>query len=174
MRFRYSLSDPSQNEFDSLPRLTFPLSSGTREVEATGLVDSGATVNVLPYEIGIRLGEKWDDSRPHIRLAGNLGNFPAIPLAATAKIGDFDLNIVNLISFKSSPLAATAKTGDFDPVRLVFAWVRTDAPLILGQTNFFMEFDVCFYRSMTGFSAERDVNPIRQKCPISQSGKDKI
>ncbi len=106
MKFSYSVSDPSQNEFDSLPRLTFLLTLGGRELEVTGLVDSGATVNVLPYEIGIRLGEIWDDSRPHISLAGNLGNFPAIPLAATAK------------------------TGDFRPVRLVFAWVKTDAPLI--------------------------------------------
>lgn len=127
MKFSYSVSDPSQNEFDSLPRLTFPLNLGNREVEVTGLVDSGATVNVLPYEIGIRLGEIWDDSKPHIRLAGNLGNFPAIPLATTAKI------------------------VDFSPVRPVFAWVKTDAPLILGQTNFFMEFGVCFYRSKLEF-----------------------
>ncbi len=127
MKFSYSVSDPSQNEFDSLPHLTFLLNLGNREVEVTGLVDSGATVNVLPYEIGIRLGEIWDDSKPHIRLAGNLGNFPAIPLATTSKI------------------------GDFSPVRLVFAWVKTDAPLILGQTNFFMEFGVCFYRSKLEF-----------------------
>ena len=127
MKFSYSVSDPSQNEFDSLPRLTFLLNLDNREVEVTGLVDSGATVNVLPYEIGIRLGKIWDDSKPHIRLAGNLGNFPAIPLATTAKI------------------------GDFSPVRLVFAWVKTDAPLILGQTNFFMEFGVCFYRSKLEF-----------------------
>ncbi len=127
MRFSYSLSDASQNEFDSLPRLTMLLGCGSHEFEVTGLVDSGATVNVLPYEIGIELGEVWDDRRPNIRLAGNLGNFPAIPLAATAKI------------------------GDFRPVRLVFAWVRTDTPLILGQTNFFMEFDVCFYRSSLEF-----------------------
>ncbi len=125
MRFSYSVSDSSQNEFDSLPRLTFFLSLGAYELEVTGLVDSGATVNVLPYEIG--LGEVWDESKPHIRLAGNLGSFPAIPLAATAKI------------------------GDFRPVRLAFAWVKADAPLILGQTNFFMEFDVCFYRSSIEF-----------------------
>lgn len=127
MRFSYTLSDPSQNEFDSLPRLTFFLNLDSREVEVTGLVDSGATVNVLPYEVGIELGEKWDERKPHIRLAGNLGNFPAIPLVATAKI------------------------GKFKPVRLVFAWVKTDAPLILGQTNFLMEFDVCFYRSALEF-----------------------
>ena len=127
MRLRYSVSDPSQNEFDSLPRLTFSLSCNNRQIEVTGLVDSGATVSVLPYEIGIRLGEIWDDRKANIRLAGNMGNFPAMPLAATAKI------------------------GNFQPVRLVFAWVRTDAPLILGQTNFFMEFDVCFYRSKLEF-----------------------
>nr|VFK22219.1 MAG: hypothetical protein BECKLPF1236A_GA0070988_103367 [Candidatus Kentron sp. LPFa]VFK35160.1 MAG: hypothetical protein BECKLPF1236C_GA0070990_103396 [Candidatus Kentron sp. LPFa] len=127
MKFSYSVSDPSQSEFDNLPRLTFLLSLDSREVEATGLVDSGATVNVLPYSTGIRLGEKWDDSRPYIRLTGNMGNFPAIPLAATAKI------------------------GDFRPVHLMFAWVKTDAPLILGQTNFFMEFDVYFYRSKLEF-----------------------
>ncbi len=127
MKFRYSVNDPSQNELDSLPRLTFSLFCNSRQAEVTGLVDSGATVSVLPYEIGIRLGEIWDDRKANIRLAGNLGNFPAIPLAATAKI------------------------GDFDPVRLVFAWVKTGAPLILGQTNFFMEFDVCFYRSNLEF-----------------------
>ena len=127
MKFSYSVSDPSQNEFDSLPRLTFLLSFGNHEVEVTGLLDSGATVNVLPYEIGIRLGEVWDDSKPHIQLAGNPGNFSAIPLTATATI------------------------GDFKPVRLVFAWLKAEAPLILGQTNFFMEFDVCFYRSSLEF-----------------------
>ena len=127
MKFRYSVSDPSQNEYDSLPRLTFSLHCNNRQAEVVGLVDSGATVSVLPYEIGIRLGEIWDDRKANIRLTGNLGNFPATPLTAIAKI------------------------GDFEPVRLVFAWVKTDAPLILGQTNFFMEFDVCFYRSKLEF-----------------------
>ena len=33
-------------------------------------------------------------------------------------------------------------------VRLAFAWVNSDSiPVILGQINFFLEFDVCFYRS---------------------------
>ena len=44
-----------------------------------------------------------------------------------------------------------AKIGDFAPVRLVFAWVKKEVPLILGQTNFFLEFDVYFYRSKLEF-----------------------
>ena len=41
-------------------------------VEAIGLVDSGATVNVLPYQIGVGLGAVWDSSNATIQLAGNL------------------------------------------------------------------------------------------------------
>jgi hypothetical protein len=38
------------------------------------------------------------------------------------------------------------------PIRLVFAWTRAeDVPVIFGQTNFFMEFNVCFYRSQATF-----------------------
>jgi hypothetical protein len=127
LKFRYSVSNPSQSEYDSLPRLTFSLFCNNLQAEVVGLVDSGATVNVLPYEAGLQLGEIWDDQKTNIRLSGNLGNLPAIPLSAIAK------------------------TGDFEPVRLVFAWVKSDVPLILGQTNFFMEFDVCFYRSKSEF-----------------------
>ncbi len=47
MRFKYSTIDTSQNEFDSLPRIPLRLCLGDRAVEALGLVDSGATVNVL-------------------------------------------------------------------------------------------------------------------------------
>jgi hypothetical protein len=131
MRFKYSTTDPSQNEFDSLPRIPLRLCQGDRAVEALGLVDSGATVNVLPYEIGIELGADWDDSKAIIQLAGNLSNLTAMPFFATAEI------------------------HDFAPVQLVFAWVkRANTPLILGQTNFFLEFDVCFYRSKLEFEIE--------------------
>jgi len=37
-------------------------------------------------------------------------------------------------------------------VRLAFAWAKTDTvPLILGQVNFFLEFDVCLFRSRAVF-----------------------
>jgi hypothetical protein len=89
-----------------------------------GLVDSGATVNVLPSDAGTQLGAVGDDRKANLRGAGALGSQPAIPLFAMAQIGDLPL------------------------VRLAFAWVkRSDVPLIFGQTKFFMAFDVCFYRS---------------------------
>jgi hypothetical protein len=131
MRFKYSTSNPSQNEFDSLPRIPLTLHNRDRLIEVVGLVDSGATINVLPYEIGIQLDGVWDDSKAVLRLAGNLSNQPAMPFFTIAQIGDFAL------------------------VRLAFAWVKsTNAPLILGQTNFFLEFDVCFYRSKLEFEVK--------------------
>lgn len=96
-----------------------------------GLVDSGATVNVLPYEVGIQLGAQWETRKATIPLAGNLGRQLAMPLFCMATV------------------------GNYEPIRLAFAWVNTpNMPLILGQTNFFMEFDVHFYRSRLEFEIE--------------------
>lgn len=131
MRFQYSTTSPTQNEFDSLPRLPLLLRREDRRIEAVGLVDSGATVNVLPYELGLQLGGIWDDRRAVIQLTGNLSNQPAMPFAANPQI------------------------GEFSPTELLFAWVkRPNTPLILGQTNFFLEFDVCFYRSKFEFEVK--------------------
>jgi hypothetical protein len=131
MRFKYSTSNPSQNEFDSLPRIPLILHSRDRSVEVLGLVDSGATINVLPYEIGVQLEGVWDDSKAILRLTGSLSNQPAMPFFAIAQI------------------------GNFTPVRLAFAWVKSaNAPLILGQTNFFLEFNVCFHRSKLEFEVK--------------------
>ncbi len=132
MRVRYSTTDPAQDEYDSLPRLAVTLRLNNRSMEVVGIVDSGATVNVLPYSVGLRLGAIWDARKANLHLAGNLGDRDAMPVFALAQV------------------------GEFAPVRLAFAWVdRDDVPLILGQTNFFMEFEVCFYRSRLEF----EVNP---------------
>ncbi len=63
MRFRYSTNSLTQNEFDSLPRIPIILEKDNLSIEANGLVDSGATVNVLSYELGIQLGGVWDNSK---------------------------------------------------------------------------------------------------------------
>ncbi len=124
MRFRYSTQHPSQNEFDSLPRVPLVLHREGHTVDALGLVDSGATVSVMPHELGVQLGAIWSDNRAIIQLAGNLGNQPATPFFAMVQV------------------------GDHAPVQLALAWTKSpNVPLILGQVNFFLEFNICFYRS---------------------------
>ncbi len=113
---------------DALPQLPLSLSYRGTAVEVVGLLDTGASVNVLPYSVGIQLGAVWDEQTTSVTLAGNLATVEARGLLVSAQI------------------------GDFDPVRLVFAWsLSDDAPLLLGRMNFFLEFDVCFYRSKLVF-----------------------
>lgn len=131
MRLSYSTTSPTQDETDSLQRLPLVLRHGDHVVRAVGLVDSGATVNVLPYRFGIQLGAVWDERKAVLQLAGNLGDLAAQPVFPMAEI------------------------GDLAPVRLAFAWSRRDdIPLILGQMNFFMEFEVCFYRWQREFEVK--------------------
>ena len=97
-------------------------------MSAIGLLDTGATVNVLPYTIGKQLGAVWEEQATTVHLTGNLA-------ALEARV-----------------LLASARVGSFDPVKLAFAWTQSEeVPLILGQVNFFMEFDVCFFRSRSEF-----------------------
>jgi hypothetical protein len=114
-----------------MPRLGLTLSHGPRSVEVTGLLDTGAAVNVLPYTMGVALGADWDQPRATIPLTGSLGTVEARALVVWG---------------------AHPQLTPHGPVRLVFAWTHAeDAPLIFGQTNFFMEFDVCFFRAQGVF-----------------------
>lgn len=131
-RFEYTSANAQVGEAGFLPQLSLTMTRENQSVTASGLLDTGATVNVLPYHIGFQLGAKWDPQATAITLTGNLSLFPARPFIVLASV------------------------GSFPPTRLVFAWTQAeDVPLILGQVNFFMEFDVCFYRSQRAF----DVRP---------------
>jgi hypothetical protein len=114
-----------------MPRLPMVLSIGGRSVEVMGLLDTGAAVSVLPYRVGLALGAVWEDQTVPVSLVGSLGQFEARALMVTAS---------------HSQIAGDAN------VQLVFAWTQAEnAPVIFGQMNFFLEFDVCFYRSQSAF-----------------------
>lgn len=58
----------------------------------------------------------------------------------------------NLAPVEARGLVISAQVGGFTPIRLVFAWsMKDDVPLLLGRMNFFLKFDVCFYRSQRTF-----------------------
>ncbi|MBE9054893.1 retroviral-like aspartic protease [Sphaerospermopsis sp. LEGE 08334] len=113
---------------DALPKLPLTLTYRNLSVDVSGLLDTGASVNVLPYSVGIQLGAIWEEQTTSVMLAGNLAPVEARGLLISAHI------------------------GSFEPVRLVFAWcLSDDVPLLLGRMNFFLEFDVCFYRADLAF-----------------------
>ena len=115
-------------DVDVVPSLPLTLTYGQSSIAVSGLLDTGASVNVLPYSVGRDLGAIWEEQNFSVQLAGNLATVEAKGLVVSAQI------------------------GDFQPVTLVFAWSQTDdVPILLGRMNFFLEFDVCFYRSRSLF-----------------------
>ena len=58
-------------------------------VRAHGLIDSGATVNVLPFGLGLRLGAVWKAQTTAVKLTGNIAAQEARALVADAIVGEF-------------------------------------------------------------------------------------
>jgi hypothetical protein len=74
------------------------------------------------------LGFVWENQKVALKLGGNLAS-------SEARAVFVDVSIEGLAT-----------------KQLAFAWAQSEkAPLLLGQTNFFMEFDVSFARSALFF-----------------------
>ncbi len=111
-QFPYLVRDSNTPSASLAPLLPLVLST-EQIVSALGLLDSGATVNVLPFSLGQKLGLDWNQQRHPVLLGGNLS------------------------SVEARGVALSVQVAEFAPVRLAFAWAQTDAvPLILGQVNF--------------------------------------
>lgn len=123
-RYPFISGDTALGEASFHPYLPITLVHQQASVAVPGLLDTGASVNVLPYLLGVELGYEWERQTTSLSLTGNLAQYEARVVLVQAVV------------------------GQSEAVRLVFAWTQaTNVPLILGQVNFFMEFDVCFYRS---------------------------
>lgn len=103
----------------------------TARMTVPALVDSGATVNVLPRDIGEQMGLDWKSHRAILPFAGTIHHRPALALPLFVKV----------------PQLA--------PQRVLFAWSELSTSdhmmVLLGQTNFFDEFDVNFRKSQGYF-----------------------
>jgi hypothetical protein len=126
--FSYKIIDRNLGMVDRMPYLPLTLNLNDRSSNVEGLLDTGASVNVLPYEFGRELGLIWEDETISVVLAGNLAQFEARAVVVNVRV------------------------SSFPTVDLAFAWTQaTNVPLILGQANFFFEFDVCFFRARSEF-----------------------
>ncbi|MCB0033371.1 MAG: hypothetical protein KDE51_05110 [Anaerolineales bacterium] len=113
-----------------MPLVDLKLSKGPKGLTVSALVDSGASLNILPMDVGLELGLVWEEQNYVIDLGGMLQGVQAYGVVLEAQIGD-------------SP-----------PTHLAFAWVNRPSSQIrtlLGQVNFFQEYDVYFYGSEQAF-----------------------
>lgn len=129
--FPYSQRYPALGPAGMMPYLPLELRFGGNLIQAHGLVDSGATINVLPFQLGVQLGADWNRLQSIAALGGILGSVPAKFLLVQATV------------------------APFAPVIRTFAWSQDpNVPLLLGQFDFFEFFDVCFRRSRLVFEIQ--------------------
>ena len=127
-RFPYLHRGQPGDPFGFAPLLPIRLTRDAVMITELALVDSGASMNTLPYSLGLRFGVDWNSLPMTVQLGGGKG-------AVSAKL-----------------LAVDGLVAGFPAVQLLFAWAQTDSyPLLLGQSNFFMIFDVCFHRTQSHF-----------------------
>ena len=60
VRFAYADTAPSRAEGSRLAYVPITLRHETHVLTVTGLLDTGSTVNVLPYPLGFQLGFVWE------------------------------------------------------------------------------------------------------------------
>jgi hypothetical protein len=108
-RFPFIEGRNQAGEANVFPCVPITLSYRDCVLEVVGLLDTGASLNVLSYHVGLALGAVWEEQTLSIALAGNLA-----PLEARG-------------------LVVVGQISDFPPVRLAFAWAKSnDPPIILG------------------------------------------
>ncbi len=72
-----------------LPYLPLRLNYQSTSLDLEALLDTGSTVNVLPYELGLQLGAIWEQQTAALQLAGNLSSVEARGILLTAILGEF-------------------------------------------------------------------------------------
>lgn len=130
-RFSYT---PIPEFSGGMPFIDLQLSHEGRRISASALIDSGAALNILPFDMGLELGFLWEQQTVPLDLGGILRDAQAYAVLVHAEL---------------SP---------FQPMELGFAWVNKPSPgirTLLGQVNFFQEFNVCFYGYLQAF----DITP---------------
>jgi hypothetical protein len=124
------LSLPYQvvNEYSSLPFIWLRMKWQQRIIEAWGLVDSGASINVLPHRVGLQLGLNWDE-------------LPVGPVIGGAVAG------------QTRTVSVLASIADFGDIPMAFCWLNHDnTRLVLGHQDFLEKFVVCFDTKNQNFS----------------------
>ncbi len=130
-RFPYVLKQGGSGPLDMLPIVPVSLSHSTISLDVMALIDSGASMSVLPYNVGLAFGMSWK-LLPHSLYIGGAGG-----------------------SVQAKRLDLTAVVAPFAPTSLTFAWVNTNSyPFVLGHANFLFKFDVFLSRRHSYFEIQ--------------------
>jgi hypothetical protein len=79
--------NPGSGRLDLMPDLPIVLRRQTHSLSAVELIDSGASISVLPYSLGVQLGFDWNTQKADITLAGTLAHVGARGIVVEAAVG---------------------------------------------------------------------------------------
>ncbi len=131
VRYPFLPRGGANGPLDLVPLLPACLSRNGIEVDVVGLVDSGATFSVLPYDVGALFGVDWN-LLPNSLSIGGVGR--RVP----AKMLSLEMTF-----------------GPIGPVVQSFAWISDNSmPVIFGLVTFFLSVDVFFYRTRGYFEIQ--------------------
>lgn len=131
---RFAYSGVANEPTTLMPRLPMALHHNSHTLNVIGLIDTGAAINLLPYQLGLQLGIVWEDQPILPSIGGSFGKLEARGIEV---------------------LASHPELTPSGFVRLVFGWTRAEnAPILFGQMNFLMNFNVCFYRNERYFEIQ--------------------
>ncbi len=119
-RFPYTPMPPFSG---GMPVVTVRLAHEESSCDTLALVDSGAAMNLLPFECGKQLGFVWNEQHLALPMGGLLPDAQAFAVPVTLTL------------------------DPFDPIELAFAWTNVPQErlrVLLGQINFFHHFKVTF------------------------------
>ena len=119
-RFSYTPSPMFPELHSGLPYIPITLLYGEQTLKGSALVDSGASISVLPYDLGLQLGLIWEKQT-------------------------YPLDLTILFQGASTyGVVVMGKIEPFSPVPLAFAWTeQNNVPLILVQLNLFLSAFKC-------------------------------
>jgi hypothetical protein len=131
IKFEYTQVRSQLGEVALRPLLPLTLIHDHRSIDVLGLVDSGGDINILPHHLGKSLGLQWEQCGILPTLGGALGQLETRAVVLMAKIEPFSV------------------------ISIGFGWsVSDNSPLILGRTNFFQLFSVCFFAGQNIFEIQ--------------------
>jgi len=86
MKYRYTRSPEFHHLRGGLLLIEISLCYGDNKITVPALVDSGSSISVLPYDVGLELGMIWEEQTVPVDVCGVLKDTPAFVQLKALKI----------------------------------------------------------------------------------------
>jgi hypothetical protein len=126
IRYPFISGDTTFGEASFRPFVPLTLHYQEQSIVTSGLLDTGARVNVLPYRAGLELGAVWEQQTTPLNLTGDLAQAEARLLLVSASVASFPVVRLAWTSAENVPLNTRASQFLYGVQRLLLSIRATD------------------------------------------------